>query len=81
MFIIMLQNEQLKDLSNLRKQVDNLQIKNDESEKIIENLKYAVQVVESEKLDIEFIIEEQRKKFEKRENELLATIQVNTLAS
>ncbi|KAL4112921.1 hypothetical protein QTP88_016636 [Uroleucon formosanum] len=68
-------NEQLKDLSNLRKQVDNLQIKNDESEKIIENLKYAVQVVESEKLDIEFIIEEQRKKFEKRENELLATIQ------
>ncbi|XP_060871811.1 putative leucine-rich repeat-containing protein DDB_G0290503 isoform X2 [Metopolophium dirhodum] len=68
-------NEQLKDLSHLRKQVDNLQIEKNESEKIIEKLKYSVQVVESEKLDIEIIIEEQRNKFEKRENELLATIQ------
>ncbi|XP_025194388.1 sporulation-specific protein 15-like, partial [Melanaphis sacchari] len=68
-------NEQLKDLSNLRKQVDNLKIEKNEYEKMIEKLKYSVQVIENEKYDIEVIIEEQRINFEKRENELLAIIQ------
>lgn len=60
MFIILLQNEQLKDLSNLRKQVNILQIEKNESEKMIEK---------------------QKINFEKRENELLAIIQVNALTS
>ncbi|XP_026813980.1 uncharacterized protein PFB0145c-like [Rhopalosiphum maidis] len=68
-------NEQLKELSNLKKQVDNLQIEKNEFEKMIEKLKYSVQVVEKKKYDIEIINEEQRINFEKRENELLAIIQ------
>lgn len=71
MFIIVLQNKQLKDFSYLKKQIDNLQIEKNESKKIIEKLKY-------EKSDIEVRIEEQNNMFEKRENELLAKIQVNT---
>lgn len=74
MFIIVLQNKQLKDFSYLKTQIDNLQIEKNESKKIIENLKY-------EKSDIEIRIEEQNNKFEKRENELLAKIQVNTSRS
>jgi len=66
-----LQNKQLKDFSYLKKQIDNLQIEKNESKKIIEKLKY-------EKSDIEVRIEEQNNMFEKRENELLAKIQVNT---
>ncbi|KAL4141540.1 hypothetical protein QTP88_004165 [Uroleucon formosanum] len=68
-------NEQLKDLSNLRKQVENLLTEKNESEKIIEKLKYSIQVVEHEKRDIEVIMEVQKDKYNKREIELLATIQ------
>ncbi|XP_060879047.1 kinesin-related protein 4-like isoform X2 [Metopolophium dirhodum] len=68
-------NEQLKDLSNLRKQVENLQTEKNESEKMIDKLKYSIQVVEHEKRDIEVIMEVQKNKYDKREMELLATIQ------
>jgi len=76
--IISFQNEQLKDLSNLRKQVENLQTEKNESEKMIDKLKNSIQVVEHEKRDIEVIMEVQKNKYDKREMELLATIQVNT---
>ncbi|KAF0754076.1 kinesin-related protein 4 isoform X1 [Aphis craccivora] len=68
-------NEQLKELTNLKKQVDNLQTEKNESEKMIEKLKYSIQVVENEKRDIEVIMEVQKNMHDKRETELLATIQ------
>lgn len=42
-------------------------------------LKCSVQLVENEKRDIEVIMEMQKHKHEKRESELLITIQVYTL--
>lgn len=66
-------------MTNLKKQVDNLQTEKNESEKMIEKLKYSIQVVENEKRDIEVIMEVQKNMHDKRETELLATIQVNTL--
>ena len=45
---------------------------------MIDKLKYSIQVVEHEKRDIEVIMEVQKNKYDKREMELLATIQVNT---
>ncbi|XP_025205598.1 kinesin-related protein 4-like isoform X2 [Melanaphis sacchari] len=68
-------NEQLKELINLRKQVENLQTEKNESEKMIEKLKYSIQVFENEKRDVEVIMEVQKNMHDKREMELLATIQ------
>lgn len=73
-----MQTEQLKDLNNLRTQVENLEVEKNESAKMIEQLKNSVKVIENEKRDIEVTIEVQKKKFDKRETELLATIQVST---
>lgn len=75
----MLQNEQLKDLSNLRKKIDDLQNEKNESAKIIEKLKCSVKLVENEKRDVEITMEIQKQKFEKREAELLTSIQVSNL--
>lgn len=68
----------MKELSNLRKQVENLQTEKNESDKMIEKLKYSIEVVKHEKRDIEVIMEVQKNKYDTREMELLATIQVNT---
>ncbi|VVC36089.1 Hypothetical protein CINCED_3A007241 [Cinara cedri] len=68
-------NEQLKDLSNLRKKIDDLQNEKNESAKIIEKLKSSVKLIENEKRDVEITMEIQKQKFEKREAELLTSIQ------
>ncbi|XP_060842523.1 centromere-associated protein E-like isoform X2 [Rhopalosiphum padi] len=68
-------NEQLKELTNLSKEVENLQTEKNESEKMIEKLKHSIQLVENEKRDIEVIMEVQKNMHDKRETELLATIQ------
>lgn len=73
----MLQNEQLKDLSNLRKTVDDLQKEKSESSNTIEKLNCSVKKVLNEKRDIEITMEIQKEKFEKRETELLTLIQVS----
>lgn len=77
--IILLQNEQLKELGNLRKCVDDLLIEKNESAKQIEKMKCSIQLIENEKRDIEVIMVMQKDKYEKRETELLATIRVSTL--
>lgn len=46
---------------------------------MIETLKCSVTLVENEKRDIEVIMEMQKCKYEKRESELLTTIQVSPL--
>jgi len=68
-------NEQLKELTSLSKQVENLQTEKNESEKMIEKLKHSIQLVENEKRDIEVMMEVQKNMHDKRETELLATIQ------
>jgi len=45
---------------------------------MIEKLKCSIQLLENEKRDIEVIIDMQKFKYEKREIELLARIEVNT---
>lgn len=80
-YLFLLQNEQLKDLSCLKKQVDDLQTEKNESAKLIEKLKCSVRLAENEKRDVEVSMEMLQTKYEKRENELLATIQVSTLTN
>lgn len=77
----MFQNEQLKDLSCLKKQVDELQNEKCESAKLIEKLKRSVQLIENEKRDVEVSMEIQKNKYEKRETELLTTIEVSTFTN
>jgi len=74
--IIFVQSEQLKDLDNLRKQVEDLQGEKNELAKVIEKLKHSKDCFENEKRDIIVTMEMQNNKFETRENELLTTIQV-----
>lgn len=74
---LIFQNEQLKDLSCLKKQVDELQNDKNESAKLIEKLKRSVQRIENEKRDMEVSLEIQKNKYELRETELLTTIQVS----
>lgn len=75
--IILLQNEQLKDLNNLRQRVDDLQKEKSESTNTIKKLNCSVIKVVNEKHDVEITMEIQKKKFEKRESELLTLIQVS----
>lgn len=44
---------------------------------MIEKLKNTIQSIENEKRDVEVVMEMQKRKYETRETELLATIQVN----
>lgn len=76
--IFLLQNEQLKDLSNLRKRVDDLLVEKNKSAKEIEKLKCSIQLIQNEKRDVEVTMVMQKDKYEKRETELLVTIQVST---
>ncbi|XP_050443321.1 kinesin-related protein 4-like [Adelges cooleyi] len=68
-------NEQLKDLNNLKKQVEELQIAKNASSEVIEKLKLSINRIENEKRDVEVIAEMQKEKYEKREKELLISIQ------
>jgi hypothetical protein len=76
---IILQNEQLKNLSILTKKVDDLQIEKNESAELIKKLQCSIKLIENEKRDVEVVMEMQKNKYEKREIELLGTIQVSTL--
>ncbi|XP_050523347.1 putative leucine-rich repeat-containing protein DDB_G0290503 isoform X2 [Daktulosphaira vitifoliae] len=67
-------NEQLKDLKNLKKQIEELQAERDASSEIIEKLRISVTRIENEKRDIEVVAEVQKEKYENREKELLNII-------
>jgi len=58
-----------------------MQLEKNESTKIIEKLKCSIQLIENEKRDVEIIMEMQKSKFDTRESELLAIIQVNTFTT
>uniref|UniRef100_A0A2S2QFF0 Centromere-associated protein E n=1 Tax=Sipha flava TaxID=143950 RepID=A0A2S2QFF0_9HEMI len=68
-------NEQLKNLSILTKKVDDLQIEKNESAELIKKLQCSIKLIENEKRDVEVVMEMQKNKYEKREIELLGTIQ------
>lgn len=65
----------------MKKQVDKLHNEKNESAQLIEKLKKSVQFIENEKRDVEVSMEIQKNMYEKRENELLATIQVRIFSN